>query len=284
MDLIIDTDLGHDPDDFFAILYLVSAGVNIRALLLSPGDPDQVAIARLICDEVGLNIPVGVSKPDRTAASSGGMHHELLARRGRPLAGKADGPGEDVLEQVFRDGMELFIIGPPSNVGKFLKKHPEAAIVRATMQGGFVPYSVHRPSRVLPQFEGKEWMPSYNPNGDRPGTLAFCAAQVGERRFVSKNVCHTVVYNREVHATLGPKDRASELFKDGMDLYLARHEGKMFHDPTAAVCHLHPEVATWVRGKLVKQQGGWSTESGGEDFFAVDLDYERLWQHITGMF
>jgi hypothetical protein len=119
----------------------------------------------------------------------------------------------------------------------------------------------------------------------RPSRLACLLRGAGRRtRFVSKNVCHTVVYNREVHATLRPKDRASELFKEGMDLYLARHEGKRVHDPTAAVCHLHPEVAIWVRGKLVKQKGGWSTESGGEDFFAVDLDYERLWQHITGMF
>ncbi len=46
MNLIIETDIGHDPDDLFAICYLAAAGVNIRAICVSPGDPDQIAIAR----------------------------------------------------------------------------------------------------------------------------------------------------------------------------------------------------------------------------------------------
>ena len=78
MDLIIETDIGHDPDDFFAITYLAAAGVNIRAILISPGDPDQIAIAKLICDQLGLNIPIGTSKENRTKYSSGSVHYDLL--------------------------------------------------------------------------------------------------------------------------------------------------------------------------------------------------------------
>lgn len=34
--LIVETDIGHDPDDLFALCYLFSAGVNIKAILLTP--------------------------------------------------------------------------------------------------------------------------------------------------------------------------------------------------------------------------------------------------------
>lgn len=66
MDLIVETDIGHDPDDFFALCYLVAAGVNVRAVLANPGDPDQLAITRYFCDRVGLKIPIGVAKDGRT--------------------------------------------------------------------------------------------------------------------------------------------------------------------------------------------------------------------------
>ena len=48
MNLIIETDIGRDPDDLFAIAYLIAAGANVRAVLISPGDPDQIAVARLL--------------------------------------------------------------------------------------------------------------------------------------------------------------------------------------------------------------------------------------------
>jgi glyoxylase-like metal-dependent hydrolase (beta-lactamase superfamily II) len=62
MNLVVETDIGHDPDDFFALCYLAAAGVDIRAVMISPGDPDQIAIARLLCDRLGLEIPIGVAK------------------------------------------------------------------------------------------------------------------------------------------------------------------------------------------------------------------------------
>ena len=46
--IIIDTDLGHDPDDFFAICYLSAIGVKIDAIVLSPGDLDQIAFANFL--------------------------------------------------------------------------------------------------------------------------------------------------------------------------------------------------------------------------------------------
>ena len=52
--------------------------------------------------------------------------------------------------------------------------------------------------------------------------------------------------------------RAQEIFVEAMDKYLEKHSEKKFHDPTAAVCHLHPEIGKWVQGKLYNSQGGWA--------------------------
>jgi hypothetical protein len=69
---------------------------------------------------------------------------------------------------------------------------------------------------------------------------------------------------------------------EAMGLYLERHESKKFHDPTAAVCHLHPEIGEWVRGVVKKIESGWGVtpdESG--DWMLGDIDRELLWDHIT---
>lgn len=280
MDLIVETDIGHDPDDFFAISYLIAAGVNVRAILISPGDPDQIAIARLLCAETGLNIPIGTSKLGRTKRSSGSIHHDLLKKYNYPLDAAGDGLGEDILEDVVRNypESELFVIGPVSSLGKYIKKHPGVRFKCATMQGGFLPYSLYEPEQPHPDFLGKDWMPTFNLNGDRPAGLTFLGADIPDRRMVGKNVCHTVIFDRDKWVP-GGNHAAAKLFDEAADLYLARHDSKKFHDPTAAVCHLHPEVGTWFQGSAVKREGGWTTVPGGDSVLA-DLDRDLFWHHL----
>jgi len=284
MDMIVETDLGHDPDDFFAICWLVAVGVDIRGITITPGDPDQLAVARLLAKLLDLDIPIGASKLNRDKPSSGGVHHALLKKYGMPLEAKPDGLGFEIIASVFRfyPDSDLFIIGPASSVGRFLNENPGHRIERATMQGGFLPYRHYEPQEKLDKFEGKEWVPTFNPNGDRKGFLNFIAANVGLRRFVGKNVCHTMLYDRAVHERLRPHNRASELFKEGMDIYLSNHAAKKFHDPLAAACHLYPEIGTFVRGTPCKLEQGWSTVLDDKgDRVLADVDRKAFWKHIT---
>jgi hypothetical protein len=64
-------------------------------------------------------------------------------------------------------------------------------------------------------------------------------------------------------------------------MYLEEHGEKKFHDPTALVCHLHPEVGTWVAGKPARLGDGWTTVAG-EDRVLADVDREGLWRHLLG--
>jgi len=284
MNLIVETDIGHDPDDFFALCYLIEAGINIRCITVVPGDPDQLAIVNFLCKELNLDIPIGVSKIERTKNSSGGMHHDLLNKYKHSLTGKHDGLGHNVIKETYEKypDSELFIIGPPTNVGNFLRENP-IQINRATMQGGFLSNDLHNFDCIrLEQFEGKIWVPTFNLNGDRKGGTSFLAANIKERRLVGKNVCHTVWYDKTTFQNSTFKGRASELFNEAMRIYLQHHDGKKFHDPTAAVCHLHPNVANWVKGKTVKMEGGWGTQlDDNGDYIAASVNYDKLWKHIA---
>jgi len=283
MDLIIETDLGRDPDDFFAICYLAATGVDVRAILISPGDPDQVAIARLLCEIIGLKIPIGVAKKDRTKRSSGGIHSDLLRKYKKPLEATPDGLGVEILGNVLEEhpDAEFFVIGPVTSVGSYLEKYPRK-IRRATMQGGFLGYDLAVPTTKLPQFEGKSWMPTFNLNGDRPNGESFLKADISERRMVGKNVCHTVLYDSSRYESCKKTGHpAIKLFCEASELYLAKHSEKKFHDPTAACLHLHPEIGTWFRGKTTKMESGWGTIPDPDgDYICADIDYNLLWSHL----
>ncbi len=282
MNLIIETDIGHDPDDLFAICYLAAAGVDIRAICVSPGDPDQIAIARLVCERIGLNVPIGAAQRGRNKLSSGSIHHALLKRYGKPLYAEADYDSLTVVENLMDDdtldATEAFVIGPVTGIGQYLMLGG-VPFARATMQGGFVPYSVYRPQVTLDKFEDKAWVPTFNLNADRPNGQRFLDAPM-PRQMVGKNVCHTVQFDKTRFARFSkPINAASELFCEAAQLYLDKHDSKAFHDPTAAVCHLHPEVGVWMDGKTVKREGGWTTVPG-EDKVLVDLDREAMWNHL----
>jgi pyrimidine-specific ribonucleoside hydrolase len=287
MNLIIETDLGNDPDDFFAILWLISVGVNIRAVTIVPGSPEQIAIAQAIRKECGLDFPIGNGKSQKTGVVNVDVLRKYFPKRWEHLwdgcNGHPDAEGHKVVEKTLEKypDCELFVIGPCTNLGKYIQANPQRTFTRATMQGGFCGYELHWPNVQLDKFQGLKWCPTFNLNGDRPRALAFLNAKITDRRMIGKNVCHTIVYDKETHAQLKPKDRASELFKEGMDLYLTKHEGKKFHDPSAAVAHLYPEIVTWIRGKTVKMESGWGTEPDENgDHIAVDIDRQALWNHI----
>src|SRR5687768_14361486 len=122
MDVIVETDLGRDPDDFFALCYLVDAGATLRAITISPGDRDQVAVAKGLLKELGLDVPVGSAKPDREQSSSGGVHMEFLERYGHPTRAAPDDAGHALIAAALRDHPDatLFVCGPLQSVGRHL--------------------------------------------------------------------------------------------------------------------------------------------------------------------
>lgn len=283
--LVIETDIGRDPDDFFALCYLISSGANIKLITVSPGDQDQIAFVKFVLKECGLDIPVGFGKKDRDKSSATGVHVELLKKYKQPLRMDGDGYGPDLLKEIYPQ--TLFAIGPLSSVGPHVSNGNK--FLRATMQGGFLGYNEHSYDVVrLEKFEGIRSVATFNLNGEKKHSQRFIDSNM-DIHFVAKNVCHTVVYDQDVHdqvMSVKPRDRAGELLREGMGMYLKKHpDGKKFHDPTAAVCHNQPDIATWLSGKMFYDGGKWGFKVIGDlsdrQEIVVDIDRERLWQEIA---
>lgn len=285
--LVIETDLGHDPDDFMAICYLVSAGVDIKSIFITPGDPDQIAIGKFLVDYLGINAKVYASMPDRNKCSSGGVHIKILQKYGYPLVDTPDDFSK-AYDSIINSPpqTEFFVIGPPTALGTFFEKNIYMWWKRLVMQGGFIAYDEHNlPCEKLDKFMGKTTVPSFNPGGAIKQTLTILQTPIRERKFVSKNLCHTIVYDKNIHELIlktPSPNKAIDLMRDAMNIYLQKHDEKKFHDPTAAVLMLHPEIGTWVEAKLYCDHGKWGANiHKGTDQIIVDIDRNKLWEYVA---
>lgn len=276
-DFIIETDLGHDPDDLFTICHLIEAGHNIVALGLSAGSPEQQAFAVGFREVVRMDFEIGVQKADARSEQLG--IHSDIAKRRFWNSGVADGMSSDVFARamVKHPNADILIIGPATGIGNSV--HLAGRDRRLTFQGGFLPYSQNYPQVRLPQFEGKGCIPTFNFNGDR-GAVDKILASDCRLQFCGKNVCHTVVLSAEhLVKFAGMRTEAGHIYHEALGLYFRKHFDKKLHDPTALVCHLHPEVGTWVKGTPMRLKDGWTTVTGDHSILA-DINRDLLWHHI----
>lgn len=278
---VIETDLGHDPDDLFAICHLLEAGHEILAIGLVPGSPEQIRLATGLRHHLGLNFPVGVAKPDARPERLG-IHDRMMERFA--FRGSAhDGPSCDIFFRALtkEPNAEVLVIGPAPG----LRRAVGLARGRLTMQGGFLPYSIWRPTGIRPleKFEGKESVSSFNVNGCPAAVDAILAAPLAERRFCGKNVCHGVVLTKDKLSRYEPpRSEAGVIYLATAEMYFKYHDEKKLHDPTALVCHTHPNVGTWFTGRPVRAGAGWTTvESGDGTCVLADVDEELLWEHLS---
>lgn len=275
---LIESDLGHDPDDLFCVCHLAEMGLPIAALGLVPGNPEQVALACGLRRHFGLNFLIGVAKaeakPERLR-----MHARLMERFGW-REGVADGPSDQIFGKVLHHHpkAQCLVIGPAKGLGKVAHR----LTGRMTFQGGFLPYSLHRPSRPVEKFEGQHAVATFNFNGDRGAVDAILAAPLRSRQFCGKNVCHGVVLTREMVGRFAPpRNAAGEVYLEAVRLYFEHHDEKKLHDPTALICHLDPDVGTWFRGRPQRAGSGWTTVFDPEgDMVLADVDHERLWGRL----
>jgi len=159
---------------------------------------------------------------------------------------------------------------------------------RLVCQGGFAGEGVVPSKLQLDKFKGMVTCPSYNLNGDRESALAALKyAGINSRYFVSKNVCHRVYYDREMHKRLEAvkdKNKVISYIWRGMDAYLRKKpRGKKFHDPLAACCALDDAIGTWAEVELYYEKGQWGARlsPGSKTWIIIDYNYDKFIQVIT---
>jgi inosine-uridine nucleoside N-ribohydrolase len=135
----------------------------------------------------------------------------------------------------------------------------------------------------LEKFEGKTHVPTFNLNGHKDGARKLLEHKA-PKRFIGKNVCHCISYDEIIHERFkneAPKNIPQNLVIEGMTFKLRKSGPKCYHDPIAAVCMIHPEIATWIQGTPLKEKGKWTTIlDNGNCECCVDVDRNKLWTYL----
>lgn len=280
-----------DPDDFLTLLLLVGhPEINLKAVTITPGTSDQVGLVQQALAWFDRDIPVGAYNLKHNKKCVSRWHYEVYGEI-KPSHNAAS--GAELLRQYCDDHTTLITGAPLKNLGAAIASaeaegQQEFKIERLITQGGFAGEGVVPPEKQLDKFKGKITCPSYNLNGDPQSALtALSYSGIGIRRFVSKNVCHGVYYDQEMHdrfAEVKDKSLSLSLIWKGMDVYL-RHKptGKKFHDPLAACCAIDASIGTWAEVQLYRQGGEWGAKlsPGSNTWIITDYDHEKFIHTLT---
>ena len=284
--IILDMETG-DPDDCLTLLLLIGhPRVDLQAVTVTPGSAAQIGIVRhIVRERFGLDIPIGAHNIAHPKDSVSSWHYRLFGVV--PRSQDAVPAGELLLELC--DEETTLVTGAPlKNLGSALAlsgkgSRREFTLGRWVGQGGFAGDGVVPPELQLKKFRGMATCPTYNLNGALSAARAALAAQgVTRRLLVSKNVCHDVVYDAELHervALVMSTSPTLRLIHRGMSIHLQRKpDGKKLHDPLAACCAIDEGIGVWAEVEMYREGGGWGARpaAGTRTSIIIDYDHDRF--------
>lgn len=281
----------NDPDDAFTLAILAThPQVNLVAVTVTPGSYEQIGVVRRILGLLGKNIPIGSHKLCSKPGAVSQFHYRWL---GKIDNGEPDNEGFNILANAVQTYPDVILVTGAAlhNPGKFLNNYPDLPFFKTWVcQGGFAGDSVVPEEHRLSKFSGRETCPTFNLNGNPKAALALIGTdRIKERFFVSKNVCHGVVWDQAMHERMRPKKSAHPglgLTFDGMGEYLSRRsEGKKFHDPLAACVAIDSSICEFRKVDLYRQRGEWGSRlnPGSNSQIAISVDRPKFEQVLIGV-
>ena len=287
IDLAFDMET-QDPDDVLTLCVLAThPQVRLRAATINPGSRHQVGLVRHVLKRLGReDILVGAGRPDHEKRCVSGFHYRWLGEVGEA---EPDGLAHHVLADAHRQSPALCLVtgGPLTNVARFLEaQRPEVRAI--TVQGGFAGDSVVPAALRLDKFAGRETCPTFNMNGNvKAARTVLAHPEFGVRRLVSKNVCHGIAWDRQMHQRMGRRRAHPGLAMvvEAMELYLERKpQGKLLHDPLAACVAIDPSIAHMREVEVYREKGEWGSRltEGTGTFISVSVDRDGFERVLAG--
>lgn len=281
-----------DPDDFMTLLWLADhPKVNLLGVMVTPGSRDQCQLVRWGLDHCGRkDVIVGslrgpswwdtedgkkerVSKFHYTNYGHGVLNHEV--------GDVVGGPDTLGLSCILNSEITVVVGSAPKNIGSAFRRYPEIKLARWIQQGGFAGDNLV--ANPLEKFKGRITCPSFNPGGAPKETIELLASsRIARRLFVSKNVCHGVVWTPAMQAEL--KSRMTgrvglQTMVGALDKYLAaKGVGKAMHDMVAAACALDESVCQFKEVEIYREKGEWGAreKAGTNTRISVGFDERKF--------
>lgn len=275
-----------DPDDFITLLLLLGhPEVNLKAVTIFPGSPHQIGfIRRAIYTWFNRNIPIGAHNPKTPKPRISEWHYQAYGQA-EPST-DALVAGQLLLDFCTEDTI-LLMGAPLTNFRTASRLASEQSrkltIGKIVVQGGFAGEGVVPEHLQLDKFKGKTTVPSHNLIGDKKATQQILEYQPSHGKyFVSKNVCHRVIYDRSIHQLVDKKRQQSQsldLIYQGMETYFdINPNGKMLHDPLAACCAIDPDIATWREVEIIRDGSNYGAKlvANTNTYIIIDYDHSRF--------
>jgi len=212
-----------DPDDFLTLLLLLGhPGVRLVGVTITPGSAWQVGLVRRALSWFGADVPVGAGRLDHPKRCVSSWHYRAFGEAAPSTDAEPAGP---LLAALCDEDTTLITGAPLKNLGAAMGQ-TGFRVGRWVAQGGFAGEGVIPPAEQLPKFRGLRECPTFNLGGDpRSALRALAHPGIGERWFVSKNVCHGVIWDEAFHRRVaGVKAGAPHLERIwvGMEAFLDR--------------------------------------------------------------
>ncbi|UJR24521.1 hypothetical protein I4U23_005896 [Adineta vaga] len=281
LQIVFDMETG-DPDDFVTLLFLLGHPlVYLKAVTIVPGTPDQIGFIRYVLNRFNRNdLPLGVF--DMNAKPALSKFHLKIYENETIEESRNALDGSQVLLTHCNEQTILICGGPLKNVAKAIQTG-EFRLGRLVAQGGFAGDNIVPKEKRLDKFQGRITCPTFNLNADSIGAqIVLNYNGIKEKYFVSKNVCHGVIYTRETHNQLKKvKDQSQSLEEiyHVMSVYLDRpgKKGKAFHDPLAACCAIDLSIGKWQDVKLYmdKRTKEWGSILSDQPNVKIIVDYNE---------
>eukprot|EP01080_Neovahlkampfia_damariscottae_P001868 gene1868-1009_t len=284
MDVAWDMETG-DPDDYFTLCILAAhPSIKLRCVTVTPGSPDQIGLVKTTLRRLKLDIPVGSRTPNYEKKCVGGFYRKIYPNL---IDEEADGYGFEILAKAIKKYPDITLItgAPVCNLGKLLEKYPDIKLKKWVAQGGFAGDNVVPKEFRMKKFEGKISCPTYNFGGDpKSAEVALNSKQIESIILVSKNVCHSVAYGKELHLKMkallknrenNEKETGLDLLVEGMTKYLQKTEEKKFHDPLAVICFINPSICKFERVTCEREKNVWSSKLSKNSNTVISISVDK---------
>lgn len=279
-----------DPDDVLTLCLLAThSKVDLQSVTIHPGSEWQVGVVKHVLTRLDKqNILIGAAKPQHPKQCVSEFHYKWF---GNIEPCKASSLGERVLDIVCRPDMKIVTGAALTNIGDYLSLQPKSSFIidEIVVQGGFAGDSVVPEEYRLEKFKGKETCPTFNLNGNIEAAKQVIASnRFKTKRFVSKNVCHGIVYDYEMHERIKPyrhNNAGLEMIVEGMERYLKnKPSGKAFHDPLAACVAISTDCCEFKEVEIYREKGEWGSrlKEGTNTFISIKCNRDRFEEVLVG--
>jgi len=260
IDILFDMETA-DPDDFLTLCFLLGhPKVNLHAITVTPGGKKQVGLVKTVLNRMNIDIPVGARTPDYTKNAVSSYYEKVL---GKIPEINADDIGWKVISDTVKKVPNITVItgAPVTNLYESFM-NDTIKLKKWVAQGGFAGDNIVPENLRLQKFDGMLTCPTFNFNGNPKGAeFLLNTYRIKKRVLVSKNVCHGVVYTKDLHNkyyNIKDTSECTKLIYKAMDIYLKKHpNGKKLHDPLAACTAINQNICTFKEVKMYRRKGKW---------------------------